>query len=201
MEGCAWPSSISICPRGLLEVAWVLHKSGYSSLILGIWPWSHLSLLFITVLRYWGPSWCRPLHGLSYPWVSGGDTIDALTWWRLNLATHTPGDALSGQPVDFLPWAPWMGPTICLTLTLVNTRGRDGTQAPQSWANTCFSKKTKASPYYPRGIPLSSWRDILWAADMTFSVLKMWRFKLLVNLLTHGTILRLGMSAASASSS
>jgi len=92
------------------------HKSGYSSLVLGIWPWSHLSLLFITVLRYWGPSWCRPLHGLSYPWVSGGDTVDALSWWRLilatpypgdasswrrlNLATPTPGDALSGQPED-----------------------------------------------------------------------------------------------------
>jgi len=75
-----------------------------------------------------GPSGCRPLHGLSYPWVSGVDTIDALTWRRLNRATPHPGDALSGQPVDFPPWAPWMGPTICLTLTLtlVNARGRDG---------------------------------------------------------------------------
>jgi len=76
-----------IWPRGLPKVAWVLHKSGYSSLVLGIWPWSHLSLLFITVLRYWGPSWCCPLHGLSYPWVSRGDTVDALTWRRLILAT------------------------------------------------------------------------------------------------------------------
>jgi len=94
---------------------------------------------------------------------------DAYTWRRLTLATPTPGDALSGQPVDFLPWAPWMGPTICLTLTLtltltlVNAWGRDGTQAPQSCADTCFSKKTKASAYYPRGI----------YADVTFYVLKM----------------------------
>ena len=35
---------------------------------------------------------------------------------------------LSGQPVDFLPWAPWMGPTICLTLSLTYARGRDGTK-------------------------------------------------------------------------
>ena len=48
---------------------------------------------------------------------------------RLILTMPHPGDALSGQPVDFLPWAPWMGPTICLTLTLVNGRGRDGTEA------------------------------------------------------------------------
>ena len=27
-----------IWPRGLQEVVWVLHKSGYSSLVLGIWP-------------------------------------------------------------------------------------------------------------------------------------------------------------------
>ena len=122
------PLMVRICPRGLPEGAWVLHKSGYSSLVLGIWPWSHLSLLFITVLRYWDLSWCRPLHSLSYPWVSGGDTVDVLSWRRLNLATPnlgngspwrrlplatpTPGDALSGQPVDFLPLGPLEGPTI-----------------------------------------------------------------------------------------
>ena len=46
---------------------------------------------------------------------------------------------------------------------------------------------------------LSRWRDILWAADATFSALKMWRFKLRANLSTRGMILRLGMSVASAS--
>jgi len=114
-------------------------------------------------------SWCRPLHGLSYPWVSGGNTVDVSTWrrlnlatsppgdpstWRrLNLATPQPGDALSwrclvlvtpcpgdgsrGQPIDFLPWDPLMGPTTCLTLTLVNARGRDGTE--NGWKNTSFA--------------------------------------------------------------
>jgi len=56
---------------------------------------------------------------------------DALTWRCLHLATPHPDDTLSGQHVDFPPWAPWMGPTICLTLTLilslVNAWGRDGT--------------------------------------------------------------------------
>jgi len=61
--------------------AWVLHESGLSLRVLGVWLWSHLSLLFITLLRYRGPRPprpfrgllpCRPLHGLPYPWVSGG---------------------------------------------------------------------------------------------------------------------------------
>ena len=87
---------------GLPAVAWVLHESGYPLLVLEQWPWSHLSLLFITVLRYRGPRpprpyrgllWCRPLHGLSYPWVSGGDTVDASTWRRLILATSQPVNA------------------------------------------------------------------------------------------------------------
>ena len=91
----AWPSHGSYLSQGLPAVASVLRESGYPLLVLELWPWSHLSLLFITVLRYWGFSRCRPLHGLSYPWVSGGDTIDALTWQRLILATPTLGDASS----------------------------------------------------------------------------------------------------------
>jgi len=59
------------------------------------------------------------------PMGIGGDTVDALTWrrlilatphlgdassWRrLHLATPHPGDALSGQPVDFLPLGPLEG--------------------------------------------------------------------------------------------
>ena len=91
-----------IYPRDSPEVAWVLHESGYSLLVLGIWPWSHLSLSLITVLRYWGPRppppyrgllLCRPLHGLPYPWVSGDGNIDAWIWWRPHLAMLTPGDA------------------------------------------------------------------------------------------------------------
>ena len=86
----AWPSHGSYLSQGLPTVAWVLHESGYPLLVLELRTWSHLPLLFITVLRYWGLSRCRPLHDLSFPWVSGGGTVDALT-----LATPTPGDTSS----------------------------------------------------------------------------------------------------------
>ena len=41
-----------------------------------------------------------------------------------------------------------------------------------------------------RDIPLISWWDALWAADTTFSTLRMWHFKLCFNLLTRGFIAR-----------
>jgi len=84
---CTWfapgrgPLLGRICPRDSPEVAWVLHKAGYPLLILGLWPWSHLSLLFITVLRYRGPRpprpyrclWlCRPPPRSSLPVGIGG---------------------------------------------------------------------------------------------------------------------------------
>ena len=110
---CTWftpgrgPLLGRICPRDSPEVAWVLHESGYSLLVLGIWPWSHLSSSLITVLWYRGPRpprpyrgllACRPLHGLSYPWVSGDDSIDTrvcrrLSWRCLYLATPKPSNA------------------------------------------------------------------------------------------------------------
>ena len=151
---CTWfspgrgPLMGRICPRGLPAVAWVLHESGYPLLVLELWPGSHLSLLFSTVLRYWGLSWCRPFHGLSYPWVSGGGTVDALTWRRLTLVTPHLGDASSWRRLILATpylsnaytwwrlkqstcWLPSLGPLEgshhMLTLTLGNARGRDGT--------------------------------------------------------------------------
>jgi len=126
-----------ICPRDSSEVAWVLHESGYSLLVLGIWPWSHLSLFLITALRYRGPRpprpyrglWlCRPLHDLPFSWVSGDGSIDA---WVL--ATPTPSDAYTWRrpkrsTLTFLLGAPLVGPTICLTLTLVHARKRVDTK-------------------------------------------------------------------------
>jgi len=56
------------------------------------------------------------------------------------------GDASSGRHVDFSSLGPSRGPTMCWLWLLVNARERDGTQAPQSWADTCFSEKTKAAP-------------------------------------------------------
>ena len=48
--------------------------------------------------------------------------------------------------LTFLPWVPWGIPPCVWLWLLVNARGRDGTQAPQSWVDTCYSEKTKASP-------------------------------------------------------
>jgi len=64
--------------------------------------------------------WCHSLHGLSYPWVSGSNTVnallgDALSWQRLILATPDASNMLT------------LALTLTLTLTLVNARGRDGT--------------------------------------------------------------------------
>ena len=39
--------------------------------------------------------WRRSLHGLSYPWVSGSDTVIALLLCHFTLATPYLGDALS----------------------------------------------------------------------------------------------------------
>ena len=49
------PLMSRIYPKGLPEVAWILHESGCSLLALVLWPWSHLSLLFITVSELGGP--------------------------------------------------------------------------------------------------------------------------------------------------
>ena len=111
----AWPFHGSYRPQGFPAVAWALHKSGYFLLVLELWPWSHLSLLFITVLRYWGFSRCHPLHGLSYPWASGGDTVDALTWRCLILATPTLGDASSWRCLHLATPTPWRRPTLATT--------------------------------------------------------------------------------------
>jgi len=94
-------------------------------------PGSHLSLLFITVLRHWGFSRCRPFHGLSYPWVSGGDTVNASSWRCLHLAMPTSWRRLKWSICWLSSLGPLRGPAIrwllTLTLTLVNVRGRDGT--------------------------------------------------------------------------
>ena len=189
-----------IYPRVSPELAWVLQESGYSLLVLGIWPWSQLSLSLITVLGYRGPRpprpyrgllACRPLHGLSYPWVLGDDNIDtwvwrrppwrrpllvtptpgdAHTWRRPHLATPMPGDTQNGQPIDFLPWGPLVSPTIRLTLTLTFDFGqRPGTgryTSPPVLSWHLFSEK-RLRPR-PTIHVAFWWRDILWADDVTF---------------------------------
>jgi len=88
-------------------------------------PWRHLIL-------------ATPHLGDASPWrrltFATPHFRDASPWQRLTLATPHLGDAFSGQPVDFLPLGPLEGfyNMLTLTLTSVNARGQDGTQAPQS---------------------------------------------------------------------
>jgi len=144
----AWPPHGSYLSQGFLAVARVLHESGYPLLVLELMalkpPFSSLHCCSEppgpeTSSRYY------PLHGLSCPWVSGGNTVDVLTWRCLSLATPflgdafarqrlsgtTPflGDAPSGQPVD-LPsflWGPRaVPPCVDFDLDFWSTP-RDGT--------------------------------------------------------------------------
>jgi len=106
-----------ICPRGLPEEAWVLHESGYPLLVLELRPWSHLSLLFIIVLRYQGLLWCRPstvfpTRGYWGVTPSTSKLGDASSWRRLILEMLQPGDASTRrrlilatlQPGDASTW-------------------------------------------------------------------------------------------------
>ena len=49
------------------------------------------------LLRSKASSRCRPLHGLSYPWASGGNTIDISAWRCLSWAMPLLGDVFLGR--------------------------------------------------------------------------------------------------------
>ena len=76
-----------IYPGGLPEVTWVLHESGYSLLAPELWPWSHLSLLFVTAL---GHTLTWQCFNLATPSLG-----DASSWRRLTLVTPSLGDSFS----------------------------------------------------------------------------------------------------------
>jgi len=76
-------------PKASLPVPWPLTvpPPPRSSLPVGIGGWHHRRPHLVT-----------PQHG------------DTHTWRRPHLVTPQHGDAQSGQPIDFLPWAPWRVP-------------------------------------------------------------------------------------------
>ena len=93
-----------ICPEGVSGVAGVLRESGCPTLVLSLWPWSHLFLLFIAAPGYrdlrpshrTAPSMVFPTHGYrgTTPWLPCFSTV----WF---------GDALVGRRLhlgDALPW-------------------------------------------------------------------------------------------------
>jgi len=73
------------------------------------------------------PSTVFPTRGYRGMATSTPESGDAHTWRRSHLATPKAVNTLT-----FLFGAPLVGPTVRLTLTLVNAWGRVGTQAPQS---------------------------------------------------------------------
>jgi len=102
---------------------------------------------------------CRLLHGYPYPWVSGRDTSLAcqvsqapLLCWPWATPEAVDLKETPSCPAVLSSGSLHRGPT---ALTLVNARGRYGTQAPQSRADNLFSKETMASPYRPTWHPVT----------------------------------------------
>jgi len=114
-----------ICSGGLPEVARVLHEWGYSLLILELWPWSHLSLLFVTVLNCRGAR--PPFDALAWLCLYLGD---ALARRRLCLAMPLSGDAFLRRRLneampptgDVLTWRCLKRPTCWLSFLLWGPR-------------------------------------------------------------------------------
>ena len=122
-------------------MAWVLHESGYS--LLGIWPWSHLSPLFITCSEVPRPEASSPVLWLltvsspprsSLPVGIGGGTIDAWIWRRPHLATP------KAVKFDSPPWSPpwWVLPYVWPWLW--STPGDGSVQKPLSVKQPVESK-------------------------------------------------------------
>ena len=153
-------------PLGV-ALSWVVSVSGvsqrwrgyFTSQVTPHWYWEYgLEATFLfSLLLFWGteaphgvaPSmvfstrgyrgWHRRRLNLATPHLG-----DAYTWRRLYLATPTPGGALSGQPVDFLPWAPLRGPTICwlwLWLWLWSMPGDETVHKPPVLSSHLFQQK------------------------------------------------------------
>ena len=134
----AWPSHGSYLSRGLPKVVWVLHESGYSLLVLELWPWSHLSIFFVTALGH-VLTWRS--FNLATPYIGDAPTLrrlilvtphlgDALSWQRPHLATPTLATPQAVNSLTFFLGSlegPHHTLTFTLTLTLVKARGQDGT--------------------------------------------------------------------------
>ena len=160
---CTWlppgltPLPGRIYPKGVSGVAGVLHESGCSTLALFLWPWSHLSLLFITVpwlSGVWGlPTASPPPWSLSYPWVSGSNAVVALLLYHFTLASPHLGDALLGDALswrrfplatlplgDALPWR-------CLPLALPHLGDALRWLWPRCWLWPWFCQRPGTGRY------------------------------------------------------
>ena len=75
-------------------MAWILHESSLPPTGTGTYGIEATFLCYCSeLLRSKASSRCHPLHGLSYPWASGGNTIDISARLCLLFATPYLGDA------------------------------------------------------------------------------------------------------------
>ena len=99
----SWPSHGSYLSQGLPAVVWILHESGLSPTGTRTYGLKATFLCYCSELsRSKASSRCRLLHGLSYPWASGGNTIDISAWRCLSRVMSLLGDVSLGR---CLSWA------------------------------------------------------------------------------------------------
>jgi len=95
----SWVVSVPRSPA----VVWILHESGLPPTGTRTYGLEATFLCYCSELsRSKASSQCRPLHGLSYPWASGGNTIDISAWRCLSRAMSLLGDVSLGR---CLSWA------------------------------------------------------------------------------------------------
>jgi len=114
----SWPSHGSYLSQGLPAVAWILHESGLPPTGTRTYGLEATFLCYCSELpRSKASSRCRPLHGLSYPCASRGNTMDISAWLCLLLATPYLGVALSWRRL-LLATVP-LGRCLCLAMPLL----------------------------------------------------------------------------------
>ena len=134
----SWPSHGSYLYQGLPAVAWILHESGLPPTGTRTYGLEASFLCYCSeLLRSKASSRCHPLHGVSYPWASGGNTIDISAWLRLLLAMSLPGDASLGR-------------CLCSAMPLLG----DVRPPNLPLANTLVTHKAATTDYVSRRTPL-----------------------------------------------
>ena len=94
----------SYLPTGVSGAGGALHESGCPTLVLLLWPWSHLFLLFITAPGYQD---LRPSHGVAPSMVFPTHGYRGTTLWLPCFYTVWSGDALVGRRLDLGDALPW----------------------------------------------------------------------------------------------
>ena len=150
-------------PSGMWPL-WVI------SVPVGLWWWC---VLLRPYTPRTGPSWSGPLPTGNWVWLENHLSLSIFTVEVPRPEASTPcldvapsSATLTSEPKEtpscpvVLSSGPYLrDPTM---LTLVNARGLDDTQAPQSRAVNLFSEETMASPYRPTWLPWDVHNALKW---------------------------------------